>query len=132
MKQQHGLLVELQADESFANPDEDLRVLVFNCVRELLFNIVKHASVDRASVALRRAGANLQIEIRDEGKGFSVRESPWQMLNVSSDIQEEDELDSQSYGLPTIYHQLNLFGGQMEVQSEPGRGTLITITIPYP
>jgi PAS domain S-box-containing protein len=128
MKKQYGLQVELKADESYANPDEDLRVLVFNCIRELLFNIVKHAGGGKARVVLQRANSNLRVEVRDEGKGFDAAEISWQTLNVP----EKDGPHSQSFGLSTIYHQLNLFGGQMEIQSEPGKGTLVTITIPYP
>jgi PAS domain S-box-containing protein len=129
MKKQHGLHVDLQAEESFANPDEDLRVLVFNCIRELLFNIVKHAGGDQAHVTLRRVDSNLQVEVRDEGKGFNIAGLSWQTLNIPDD--EEHVPHSQSFGLPTIYHQLNLFGGQMNVKSEPGKGTVVTITIPY-
>jgi signal transduction histidine kinase len=129
MKKQHGLQVELQADESFITPDIDLRVLIFNCIRELLFNIVKHAGGNQAHIRLQRANSDLRIEVRDEGKGFNAAELPWQTLDIPDE--EEDGRDPQSFGLATIYHQLGLFGGQMDIRSDPGKGTVVTITIPY-
>ncbi|HSB01169.1 MAG TPA: GAF domain-containing protein, partial [Anaerolineales bacterium] len=51
MREKYGLRIELRAGGSFIIPDEDIRLLLFNCVRELLFNIVKHAGVDQAVVA---------------------------------------------------------------------------------
>jgi two-component system, LuxR family, sensor kinase FixL len=52
MKEQYNLPVEVQANRPFVIPDEELHVFLFNCVRELLFNIVKHAETTQAVVAL--------------------------------------------------------------------------------
>ncbi|MFT3891047.1 MAG: PAS domain-containing protein [Anaerolineales bacterium] len=124
MKKQYGLLVELEATESFATTDEDLRVLTFNCIRELLFNIIKHSGGNRAKVSLERVQTDLRVEVSDDGKGFDIGKLPWQTLNIMGG-------SPQSFGLPTIYHQLGLFGGRMDVQSSPDKGTVVTITIPY-
>ncbi len=72
MRQRYGLPIEVQADEPFAIQDEVLHVFLFNCVRELLFNVVKHSAASRAVVALEWLGADLKIEVRDDGKGFPV------------------------------------------------------------
>ena len=122
MKQQYGLAVELQADGSFVIPDEDLHVLLFNCVRELLFNIVKHADASRAVIALQWIDAGLRIEVHDDGKGFllSTREEP---MGIKEGLPP-------SLGLPTIRHQLSLFGGSLDIQSEPGAGTQVILTVP--
>jgi len=126
IQQQHGLRVELQADGAFAIIDEDIQMLLFSCIRELLFNVVKHARVDQAVVVLQQSNVDLRIEVRDEGKGFDVAALAWHTV----DKVDEDELQHHSFGLPTIRHRLSLFGGQMDIKSEPGAGTFIAITIP--
>jgi len=126
MKQRYGLPIELQADGPFAIADEELHVLLFNCVRELLFNVVKHANASQVVVTLGWSDSNLQIEVRDNGKGFPL-DQPEQP--VSEEINGEDDLNS-SLGLPTIRHQLNLFGGQIEIHSEPGAGSRVILIVP--
>ncbi len=126
MRQRYGLPIELQANGPFAIADEALHVLVFNCVRELLFNVVKHARASRAVVGLQWADDGLRIEVRDDGKGFIV-DAPEQP--ASAEMNEADGSPS-GFGLSTIRHQLNLFGGRMEIQSEPGAGARIILTVP--
>jgi len=113
MLEQHGLRIELQADGPFAIPDEEIQVLLFTCVRELLFNVVKHAGVNQAVVSLQRSNADLWIEVRDAGKGFDITVPP-----------------QRSFGLPTLRHRLSLFGGRMDIKSALGAGTQITLIVP--
>jgi PAS domain S-box-containing protein len=127
MYQRQGLQIEIQAGDSFAIRDEAVQVLLFNCVRELLFNIVKHAGVNRATVALQHVDDNLRIEVRDEGKGFNVPS----LLRNNKNVNYDNGEARASFGLPTLRYQLGLLGGKMDIQSEPGAGTRITITIPY-
>lgn len=122
MRGQYGLPIELQAEGSFVISNEELHVLLFNCVRELLFNVVKHAEASRAVVALQWSGDDLRIEVRDDGQGFAAN-SPDQQISGESDVQA-------NLGLPTIRHQLGLFGGRMEIQSEPGAGTRVLLSVP--
>jgi PAS domain S-box-containing protein len=126
MRKRYGLAIEIQADGPFIVPNEELQVLLFNCVRELLFNVVKHAEASRAVVTLQWLDDGLQIEVCDDGKGFPVKiekEQPAEETN------EEESLQL-SFGLPTLRHQLILFGGRMEVRSEPGAGTRVTLIVP--
>lgn len=125
MEEQFGLQVELQAAESFAIPDRDVQVLLYNCVRELLFNIVKHARVGRAVVALQRVNDELRIEVRDEGRGFNVTDVIPAPLHGTP-----EESRSQSFGLPSIRHRLGLFGGTLDLQSALHEGTTIILKIP--
>ncbi|HET6822623.1 MAG TPA: ATP-binding protein, partial [Anaerolineales bacterium] len=95
---------------------------LFNCVRELLFNVVKHAGASRAVVALTRLDDRLRIEVWDDGKGFpdTMREQ---------EVIRQDDLP-QSIGLPTMRHQLTLFGGSLIINSKPGAGTQVILTVP--
>jgi PAS domain S-box-containing protein len=121
MRKQYNLPIELQADEAFAIPNEELHVLLFNCVRELLFNIVKHADASRAVVALQRSGDRLRIEVSDDGRGFPV---------PRADQADKEENAGTGLGLYAIHHQLTLFGGEMEIRSKPGGGTRVILSAP--
>jgi signal transduction histidine kinase len=124
MQEQHGLRIDLRADGPFAIPDPEIQVLLFTCVRELLFNVVKHAGVNQAFVSLQRADADLWIEVRDAGKGFDIA------LPALVGPIDEEAPQPRSFGLPTLRHRLSLFGGSMDIQSEPGAGTLVKLVVP--
>ena len=122
MQEQYGLSVELQANGPFVIANGDLYGLLFNCVRELLFNVVKHAGASRAVVALAWFEHGLRIEVRDDGKGFPE--------NIAvKKASKQDDLP-QSLGLPAMRHQLSLFGGRIEIHSKTGEGTQITLIVP--
>lgn len=131
MDEQHGFHIDLKVGPAFATSSEDIRMLLFSCIRELLFNVVKHAGVNRAEVVLMKQNRDLVIQVRDKGKGFNVS-----ALEASTDIPVgeagERNLHSRSFGLPTIRHRLSLFGGQLDVRSHPDEGTQVTITMPDP
>ncbi len=117
MKEMHGLDVELQADHAFRMPDDDMRVLLFQIVRELLFNVVKHAATDRARVALTQVGDEIIIHVADEGQGFDVD----QALARSG--------EQHGFGLFNVAERLRLFGGDIHIDSAPGQGTRLTIHV---
>lgn len=122
MRRQYGLPIEIRGEGAFAIPNEELHVLLFNCVRELLFNVVKHAAASQAVVELKRIDGILRIEVRDNGKGFAA-------VDPAEKHSTEDRL-ALSLGLPTIRHQLSLFGGRMEIHSKAGTGTQAVLMIP--
>jgi PAS domain S-box-containing protein len=118
MERMHGLKVDLTAEHSFRIPDEDIRVLLFQIVRELLFNVVKHADIDRAKVRLVQLDGHFMIEVRDEGTGFSVEEA------------EERCENGGGLGLFSSRERLVLFGGRLEIESAPGQGTTVKVITP--
>ena len=113
MKEQYDLQIHIDAKESFSNLDNHMRVLLFQAVRELLFNIVKHASSAHASVTLEQKDGLGRITIADTGKGFDA-------AAVMNDPKT-------SHGLLIIQDRLSLMGGSMEVTSKPGEGTIVVI-----
>lgn len=117
MEIKHGLHVDVEVDDE--PDDKDIRIFLFQCIRELLFNVVKHSKTLKAGVAVRRLDDDLiQITVSDEGVGFdpSVLSRLWAM--------------GESFGLHSIRERLNLLGGSMEIASEPGRGTKATLVAP--
>ncbi|MDX1548223.1 MAG: chemotaxis protein CheB, partial [Rhodothermales bacterium] len=118
MAEQHGLDVTVQAAQPFYLPDEDMRVLLFQVVRELLFNVVKHAETDGAVVEISEDGSHLVIVVRDDGRGFDPEAAAHQRG-------AQDGL-----GLFSVRERLRLFGGDLEIEAAPGRGTRVTVRTP--
>lgn len=118
-KEKQQLRVAVQADDEVEPIEEGARVFLFNAVRELLFNAVKHAQTHEAMVRVTSAeNGFVQIEVADRGVGFDPNRRP------------ESESDAASFGLFSIRERLAVFGGHLDIDSTPGRGTRITLTAP--
>ncbi|MDX1663015.1 MAG: chemotaxis protein CheB [Candidatus Promineifilaceae bacterium] len=122
MEERHRLQVEVEAADSFVIPDVDRRVLLFQAVRELLFNVVKHARTPEATVRLQVVDEPEQervyrIDVVDQGVGFD----PEVVLGP--------EAKPNGRGLLHIRQRLEMIGGRLEVESVPDDGTRMTIVV---
>jgi signal transduction histidine kinase/CheY-like chemotaxis protein len=114
MATQNGLSVQLEMDEDFSQIDENTKVLLFDSVRELLSNAAGHGMVKNAEVRVQRnRDEMLEIMVSDRGHGF-----------VPSTEQQK------GFGLLRIRHRLELIGGRLQIKSEPGKGSDISILVP--
>lgn len=117
MADKHGLFVELALEET-APLAEDIKILVFESIRELLFNAVKHSHSRSASVNLREIARNLQIVVSDQGVGFDPGLTP-----TAGD-------GGGGFGLFGIRERMGLIGGSLEIDSAPGQGSRFVLTVP--
>jgi signal transduction histidine kinase len=113
----HDLAVEVRDDKQPKPLGEDMRTALFQSIRELLFNVVKHAGCKRAVVSLARTDNNILITVQDQGAGFDPAPS-------------FEERPAAGLGLFSVRERIDLLGGSMEVASASGHGTRITITAP--
>jgi signal transduction histidine kinase len=119
-EERFALEVSVEA-EGDVQLDHEGRVTLFRAVRELLFNVVKHAQVARARVHLSQTvDGRARIVVRDEGAGFAP------------EILRATDATAEGFGLFSVRERLDMLGGQLEVTSSPGLGTSITITGPPP
>lgn len=118
MEELHGLDVTVESGGRHQVEDEDARELLFQIVRELLFNVAKHAGTDQATVRLSEETGHLVIHVIDEGEGFDVDEATGR-----------DEHEG-GFGLFSAAERLDLMGGRLETQSAPGDGTHIRVHAP--
>lgn len=118
MEDRYQLHVDVDVDKHSTLSEHELRELVVHFVRELLFNVVKHAGVRHARLRATERDGWVVIEVEDDGQGFDV--STVLAAGVIPD----------SFGLYSIKERLELFGGTFHVRSAPGEGTEVTITIP--
>jgi CheY-like chemotaxis protein len=121
MGERHSLEVQVEAPEP-DEPDglsEDRRVLLFQSVRELLFNVVKHAGVDRAGLSMRALPGCVQVTVEDLGRGLPATPAPAQHEPRGSGL-----------GLASVRERLEYVGGELAIDSRPGRYTRVTATVP--
>jgi signal transduction histidine kinase len=118
MGQTCGLTVETDVDPQAEPESEELRVLLFEAARELLFNVVKHAETGRARVALTASDGEIRLVVADEGAGFVP---PDQKLGRTV---------ASGFGLFSLRERLELLGGRLQVEAVPGQGTQVTILAP--
>src|SRR5262249_41722590 len=120
IQEQYSIIVNVTADPR-ANPAAtDVRILLFEAVRELLVNTVKHAGIDRVDVNLALGpGDTIHIQVSDEGVGF----------DPSATLRDKDQQQA-GLGLFSIQERLALLGGHLDIQSAPGKGSRFAVTLP--
>jgi signal transduction histidine kinase/ActR/RegA family two-component response regulator len=117
MADKHGLFVELEV-EDYECRSEQLKILLFESVRELLFNVVKHARTGSAEVSLRRVDDHLQVAVSDQGAGFDPNAMP-----AAGEA-------GRGLGLFAIRERLGFMGGTLQIQSAPGQGSRFILSVP--
>ena len=118
MQDQHGIVMNFRDDQQSKILTQDIRVLLFQAVREVLVNVVKHAEAHKVEVSLSRTDGMICIKIRDDGAGFEVGE-------------KQDLIRREGgFGLFNIRERLAHFGGRLEIISRPGEGTDVTLVAP--
>jgi PAS domain S-box-containing protein len=117
MSVRHELRVTVTAREQGGELDDDIKALLFDCTRELLFNAAKYAGVDHATVHVVHAEASLRVVVADSGKGFDTGK-----LGPST--------PNGGFGLFSIRERLAALGGAMRIDSAPGSGTRIELEVP--
>jgi len=90
-----------------------LELSTFRIVQEALGNVYRHAEAAEVTVAVTEGDEALEISVEDNGQGFRER------------------LPSRSLGLVGMQDRADLIGAALNIRSSPGRGTRVTLRIPY-
>ena len=118
IQKEHGLDIDVQSHSSPGSVDHEIRILLFQIVRELLFNVVKHAKARRIRISVRGDSDQIRIRVKDDGVGFDT--SKVQLLSGEND----------GFGFFSIRERLSYFGGNLKIVSKLQTGTEVTITAP--
>ena len=118
MQEQYGIIFDYEASKQLQPLDDDVRVLLYRAVYEIFTNILKHAKAHQVKVAMKQYGGYLRITIEDDGTGFSTSQ-----LNDSM-------RRNKGFGLFSVRERLSYIGGKMDIESQLGMGTKVTITAP--
>jgi PAS domain S-box-containing protein len=95
----------------------EIAVMIYQVVRELLQNIIKHSGARMASIRLTREDHSVRTVVADDGKGFNA-------ADIGSPGRES------GFGIFSIRERLKSFGGNVQIESAPGKGTVVTVTLP--
>ncbi|HTZ18800.1 MAG TPA: sensor histidine kinase [Dissulfurispiraceae bacterium] len=118
MQMRHGVMFSFNDDGGDKPLHNNLKVLIYQAVRELLLNIVKHAKAKNGSISLTREGKKIRVEVEDDGVGFNTFETA------------QDNGKKDCFGLFNIRERLSHFQGAIEIDSRPGKGTRVILTAP--
>lgn len=99
--------------------EENSKVLLFHCYRELLINMQKHSNATKIEGSLKQKDGIIEITLKDNGKGF-VKQSKEEMYNTSRS----------GFGLFSIRERIRQFDGKLDIKSVKGQGTSISIYLP--
>lgn len=110
----HGIRHTLRAEPGAfdPHPDKERDAMVFRILQESLSNVVRHAHATEVEVELQRCGGVLTLTVQDNGVGMPA------------------EVSSKGSGLPGIRDRAAAIVGRFVIDSQPGAGTVLTLTFP--
>ncbi|MGI8980070.1 MAG: sensor histidine kinase [Pirellulaceae bacterium] len=108
-----GLEIDLTANVSFVHLTPAVEMVVLRIVQEALNNVWRHSQALKAEVRVRQTDHELRVGIQDWGVGF-----------------DPAQVKKTRYGLAGMRERARLFGGTTEIDSFPGQGTRIIVTLP--
>jgi signal transduction histidine kinase len=105
--------------------DKDSEIHVYRIVQEAINNVLKHSGATEATVVIKQRQSDalinsVSISVRDNGRGFDVVDMRASQSNALG------------YGLSGIAERARILGGDLAIDSQPERGTSLTIEIPVP
>jgi PAS domain S-box-containing protein len=112
-REKHSINV-VMVSNGFEIPfDNNVRFFLFQAVRELLLNVVKHAKATDTVITMSGNKRNLHITVEDNGIGF-----------------QEPSANYDGFGLFNIRERMNHINGTFEIESSSGKGTRVTLVAP--
>lgn len=118
MEEEYGLQVLFQYNGSTKNVSRELRLVLYNAVRELLVNVVKHSAANSASIIVDCENSCLTIKVEDDGIGCDP-------AYINACINGEGS----GFGLFNVRRRIIHLGGAFGIESSPGNGCLISIVM---
>lgn len=109
-----GLTLDLGVPDELDNLSPPVEQCIYRIAQESLANVDRHANARRFSVRLEQANRHLILIVADDGQGFAPDK-----------VNPENHL-----GLKGMKERAEVIGGNMTIESEPGKGTTISLTVP--
>ncbi len=113
-----GVAVRFEASAQLGRASAPVETAMFRIVQEAVTNIVRHAQAHHAELTLSREPSKLVLTVHDDGKGFDVAAT------------EREMNGNHHWGLFGLRERVELLGGTLDLQSEPGQGTTLRVEIP--
>ncbi len=107
-----GLEVGFESEGDLGGLDPDTQLVIYRVSQEAIGNAIRHSSGERVDVKLKRLPGRVELAVADDGRGFSFAEA------------------NTGLGLGGMRERALLVGGELEVESRPGSGTVVRLTVP--
>lgn len=117
-EQRRGIATTLEVTGNALRLPAEVEIVLFRITQEALTNVAKHAKASAVTVRLDYAPAQVALAVEDDGSGFDPR----RMLRNGE--------QPAGWGLLDIQERAALVGGTYRIESQPGQGTSVQITIP--
>ncbi|MCF7810442.1 hypothetical protein K9N50_05595 [bacterium] len=114
----HKLKISVKETGHVFNLPEEIKIVIFKSVRELLVNVVKHANASKADIVLNWIDHAIEISVHDDGDGF---------LHTGDDYYN---VASSGFGLFSIRERVTHFGGDTIIESIQNQGSCIILKVP--
>jgi two-component system sensor histidine kinase UhpB len=118
LEKKHGLVCTARLSLMPKCLDDEVQQILFRAVRELLFNVVKHAQASRVEIVVTRKSGSVAIAVCDDGRGWDRHKASFSDLSIGK------------FGLFSVRADLAPLGGDLRIFSRAGRGTEAIITLP--
>jgi signal transduction histidine kinase len=97
--------------------EDSVRAMLFRSIRELLYNVVKHAGAEHVWVRLYQTGGKIRLVVEDNGKGFN-----WEKHG-------RDLKNNTGFGLFSIQERSRQLGGDFDIRSREKGGCVVTLSL---
>jgi two-component system sensor histidine kinase UhpB len=113
-----GLVARLSLAAPTTRPAAAIETTCFRVAQEALTNVIRHAQAHVVDVELRQIDSHFELVVRDDGRGFDVAAARQRATHGGSQ------------GLLSMQERVALVGGELAIESAPGRGTTIRALLP--
>jgi PAS domain S-box-containing protein len=117
LMERHAVRIHCDIQDTYKHLNPDVKTILFQVIRELLNNVVKHSRAQNANVTIDMDNGHFSMKVTDDGAGFDP-----QMLGAPT-------VDG-GFGLYSIRERLLAIGGSLRIESTPGTGTVVTAILP--
>lgn len=114
----HKAVFKVTGNSIRLEPQKEL--ILFRIVQEALHNIIKHAKAGTVQVFADYTNSQLELQVRDDGKGFDL-----------TPLNHENE-NGYGLGIRNMHNRAKLIGADFTMTSIPGNGTVVKIVLPFP
>jgi two-component system sensor histidine kinase DegS len=111
--------VNVDANEEPCKILSVIKLTIFRVIQEACCNILKHANASLIDINILYEKDMIKVTVKDDGAGFNTEK-----LHLNNPEQIS------SFGLSIMKERISLLSGSLEIQSEKGKGTTITISVP--
>jgi len=117
IEQTSGIKITFERSGTEIRLSPSVELALYRIGQETLNNVIRHAKATHASLQISYSPDSVTLEVRDDGIGFEVPESPAEFA------------PSGHFGLLGIHERTEMIGAKLNIRSEPDKGAHVTVTV---